>query len=395
MSNHTPKKIPSTPQYRRHKASGRAVVTLQGKDHYLGAFGSKSSRIEYDRLLSEWLANGRMLPPAETGDVLTIAKLILRYWSFGKSYYKKDGKPTGQLTVIKAALRLLRRYYERIPAVDFGPLALQALQSRMIESGLSRSYINGHTGRIKLMFKWAVSQQMLPVTVYQALATVSGLRKGRTAAREPDPIMPVADDVREATLPFLPPIVADMVKLQRVTGSRPGEICLLRPSDVERGSEIWCYRPSSHKTQHHGRDRRIYIGPRGQVILSPYLLRPSDSFCFSPAEGDQERKEQKRALRKTPVQPSQRDRSKAKPRRKPGQRYTTKSYFYAVRRGCQKAGVPLWSPNQLRHSAATEVSHRFGLVAAATVLGHSKPDTTLLYAERDYSLAEKIMKDIG
>lgn len=50
------------PSYRRHKHSGQAVVTLDGRDFYLGPWRSKVSRTEYDRLIGEWLANGRRLP---------------------------------------------------------------------------------------------------------------------------------------------------------------------------------------------------------------------------------------------------------------------------------------------------------------------------------------------
>jgi len=55
-----PKLSPNTlPKYRRHKASGQAIVPLNGRDHYLGRYGTKASRVEYDRMTSEWLANGR------------------------------------------------------------------------------------------------------------------------------------------------------------------------------------------------------------------------------------------------------------------------------------------------------------------------------------------------
>src|SRR5262249_4354731 len=37
------------PSYRRHRASGQAVVTLNGVDHYLGRFNSPESKAEYDR----------------------------------------------------------------------------------------------------------------------------------------------------------------------------------------------------------------------------------------------------------------------------------------------------------------------------------------------------------
>ena len=44
------------PSYRRHKVTGQAVVTLAGKDHYLGSYGTPESRENYQRLVSEWLA---------------------------------------------------------------------------------------------------------------------------------------------------------------------------------------------------------------------------------------------------------------------------------------------------------------------------------------------------
>ena len=43
---------PSIPKYRRRRASGQAVVTLGGKDHYLGPHGSKASQREYDRRMA-------------------------------------------------------------------------------------------------------------------------------------------------------------------------------------------------------------------------------------------------------------------------------------------------------------------------------------------------------
>jgi hypothetical protein len=58
---------PRTPSYRRHKPSGQAVVTLDGRDIYLGGYGTRESRTEFDRLLAEWLANGRRIPSPASG----------------------------------------------------------------------------------------------------------------------------------------------------------------------------------------------------------------------------------------------------------------------------------------------------------------------------------------
>jgi hypothetical protein len=60
-----PKLIDSRPKYRKHKATGQAVVTLSGKDFYLGPYGTKVSHREYDRLTGEWMvADGPTAPTA-------------------------------------------------------------------------------------------------------------------------------------------------------------------------------------------------------------------------------------------------------------------------------------------------------------------------------------------
>jgi integrase len=131
-------------------------------------------------------------------------------------------------------------------------LGLKAVRNVMVEAGLARPTINQHVGRICRMFKWLSAEQLVPVSVYQALVVVDGLRKGRTQARETAPITPVEDPIVDATLPFLPEVVADMVRFQRYTGCRPAEVCLIRPCDVDRSSDVWAYVPESHKTEHYG-----------------------------------------------------------------------------------------------------------------------------------------------
>ena len=73
------------PKYRRHKATGQAIVTLSGHDYYyLGPYGTKASKIEYDRLVAEWLAQGRQLPGSGTAD-LTVVELCAAIWRYAKT----------------------------------------------------------------------------------------------------------------------------------------------------------------------------------------------------------------------------------------------------------------------------------------------------------------------
>ena len=299
------------PTYRHHRPSGRAVVTLNGRDHYLGPWKSTASRVEYDRLIQEWLDNGRKIRSSGHAYDITITELASEYWKYAKEYYVKNGKPTGQVPGIKVSLRTLRETYGRKLVCEFGPRCLELLQQHTLSEDLSRRYINDNIDRIRRMFKWGVSKELVSVDVYQALTTVPGLRRGRSAVREMELIQPVTDQIIDVTLPQLSPTVADMVRFQRHTGCRPGEACIIRPCDVDTTDEIWTYCPESHKTQHLGRERLIFIGPKTQDVLRPYLLRDKATYCFSPAESEQKRNTQRHQRRKFPITPSQ---SKRHPR---------------------------------------------------------------------------------
>jgi hypothetical protein len=114
------------PSYRLHRARNLAVVTLDGRDHYLGAYGSPQSHEVYARLIAEWRANrGHLLPTTAAGPAadrtLTIDDLILAYWRHVEGYYVKDGRPTSEQDNIRQALRFLRRLYGNTSAIDFGP----------------------------------------------------------------------------------------------------------------------------------------------------------------------------------------------------------------------------------------------------------------------------------
>jgi integrase len=210
------------PKYRLHRGSGQALIQINGQRIYLGVYDSPESQEQYRRLVAEFLATGqRPEPKRSANSPLTIDQLILAYFRYATGYYQKDGKPTDELDGIRSALRRLRQLYGRTLARDFGPMAFKLVREAMVQEELSRKYINDSMSRIRRMFRWAVAEELVSVSVHQALATVPGLRRDRSKARETEPVAPVADEVVEATLDHMPPIVADMVRLQRLTGCRP------------------------------------------------------------------------------------------------------------------------------------------------------------------------------
>jgi integrase len=384
------------PTYRKHKPSGQAVVTLNGKDHYLGAHRTAASKETYNRLVQEWLVRGRRLP--ESNAELIVNKVILAYWRVIEPSITASvaGSTPGELYNQRSALRIVRELYGRTPAAEFGPLALKAVRQKMIETGWCRAFVNRQVNRVRRMFRWAVSEELIPAHVYHGLQSVEGLRRGKSGAREKAPVRPVPEAFVDAVLPYLLPPVRAMVELQRLTGMRPGEVLSMRGCDLDTTGAVWIYAPQSHKTQHLGHRRAIYIGPKAQLILKPFLKSELAAYLFSPKEAEVFRNAERRKQRRTPLTPSQRKRKpKAKRRRAPGLVYDIASYRRAIARACNQAEVPHWHPHQLRHNAATRLRKEFGLERARAVLGHRSPVVTEIYAELDGTLAASVMEKIG
>ena len=409
-----PRQPGTVPKYCRHKASGRAVVRINGHDHYLGSYGSPESHERYARLITEWRTSQKQRASDFTGsiaaarwDKLTVNELILRYLRFAQTYYVKDGEPTQEFEDMKYSLRALRLLYGRTLVPEIGPLALKAVRQYMIDvDDLSRGVVNQRTNRIKRVFKWAVSEELAPPGAYEALRSVAGLRYGRTTARETAPVKPVPQAWVDAVLPYASPQVAAMIYVQRIAAMRPCEVVIMRPCDIDMSGDVWIYEPLEHKNRWRGQQRLIPLGPKAQAIIRPFLTLKTDAFLFSPRDAEAWRNEQRRQNRKTAITPSQAKRKpKKNPKRAKRDRYDVASYRRRITYGIKKANrqrkregrqpIPHWSPLQLRHSRATEVRKNFGIEAAQVVLGHVRADVTQIYAERNLGVAIQVAKETG
>jgi len=285
--------------------------------------------------------------------------VLAAWWSECKRRYSSKGKgKLGNAQNWRPIIRLLRVHHGDGRAEDLGPVALRRLlEEAAKENDWSLGYTKMQLARVKRIYKWAVSEELVNVTAYQRLATVE-LRHGRRAK----PIPPVDDELVDRTLPLLSPKIADMVRIQRLTGMRPGELVIMRPEDIDRSSDVWTYTPESHKTEHRGKVRTIYIGPKGQAILAPWLVKATD-YVF----------------------PTRRARH-----------YTSDSYRRAITRVCEKHGIPRWSPHQLRKAAATKIRSALDVESAASVLGHSSSVVTQQhYAAADRARAIEAAKVLG
>ena len=176
-----PKLTRKLPSYRLHKASGQGVITLNGKDVYLGTYGSAESRSEYDRIVAEWLANHHQdlatpptaRAPEDATHDLTVNELFSAYWQFATGYYVKNDQPTGEVENLRDAARPMTTLHGQSSASQFGPLALEAVRQAMIDQGLCRRVINGRVNRIRRIFKWGVSKQILSPLVLQSLQSLA------------------------------------------------------------------------------------------------------------------------------------------------------------------------------------------------------------------------------
>lgn len=402
-----PRQSNPVPTYRLHKQSGQAVATVRHpdgrrRDVLLGRYNTPESKVEYERLLATLRASGSPAVvavgrPAPTPAV-TVNEVLLAFLTFAAGYYRDpDGKPTSELKNYRDALRPLRKLFGPVPAAEFGPVALKAVRQAMIDGGLSRPVINKAVGRIKRVFRWAASEELVAAAVYQQVATLPGLARGRTPAREPEPVKPVDPGLVADTLPFLNRQTAAMVRVQQLTGMRPGEVCRMTAGAIDRSVAVWAYTPARHKTAHRGKARRVRLGPQAQAVLTPFLGGDPDAPLFSPRQAREERYAAMRAARRSKVTPSQVCRKKAapNPRAMPAAAYSAHSYARAVERAARRAGVAHWHTNQLRHTHATAVRKRFGLEGAQVALGHSRADVTQVYAERDDELAERVAREVG
>jgi integrase len=362
------------PKYRRHSGRDKAFIEIRRRRIYLpGRFGSPESRQAYVQQLAALRAEDEGPPPP----TVTVASLARRYLDWAVGYYDN-----AERDCLRGAIQCLVDEAAGVLVREFGPRAFRLVRDAMVARGWSRGYVNHQAARLRRVFRWGVARELVPPAVLQGLQAVAPLRAGRTAARETPPVLPVDPGAVEATAAVATPVVAAMIRVQAATGMRSGNLVRLRPGDLDRSGEVWLYRPASHKSAWRGQDLVIPLGPRAQAALKPFLDRPPEVWCFSPRESEAARRHSRIDQRKPRA-------------RRPGLRYTTRSYRRAVARACARAGIEPWTPHRLRHTVATAIRAEFGLEAAQTVLGHSRADVTQMYATRDLALAISVAARVG
>jgi integrase len=423
---------PHVPQPSLHKPSGRARVMLpvgtgRRAQVWLGEWGTPEADAEYHRVVQLWLQAGRTWPPPATapGTVRTVRNLADAYAAWAKSYYVKGSRATSTHHVVLRALTLLcRAGFDVGPIADFGPQKLARFQAWLAahpDRLWSRPTINTYVQHIRAMFRWGVAQELVPEHVYRALTAVPALRRGRAPAagmdapRENENVPPVPLEHVRRVLPFMPPTVARMVQVHALAGCRIGEVLAMRFGHLhhENGKGItqselrgdapqvlvYSVPDDANKTEHHGRDRRVFFGPNCCRVLWLELRDAAavgplngSTVVFSPRRAERARLAAMRAAAKAAGRPVRRKVARDV-RAQVGDTYNRHSYRQAIRRACKahnreaekRDHVPVWVPAQLRHTAASRIAAQESLEAARELLGHAELRTTMRYVAVDDS----------
>ncbi|CAB5207021.1 XerC Integrase [uncultured Caudovirales phage] len=334
------------PTHLIHSTTGIGFIKWSGATLYTSADPVEASRKyhEYCRNIDLF---GHPTPPKSTASITT-ADLAARYHAHvikTKPPESKEDKPVG------VAMRWLATV--DCPADQYTPAKLVGLRQQWVDDGQSVSTISKKHNYVLCAFRWAAQMDLVPATVWTSLTTVTKIKPGRSAAKQPRKVHPVSDEHLDAVIPHLKPDVAAAVEFQRLTGCRSAEVLRLTMGQVDGST----YRPVKHKNAWRGKARTIHLGNRALSLIAKWATDDPHRPLFLSMDSAE--------------------------------------YGKRIKRACKRAGVPHFSPHQIRHAHGTLVRAKYGLDAAQAALGHSSARTTEIYAEVSQALAKKVSDDIG
>lgn len=394
------------PRLCHHKKRDYAYITVDGKQIYLGKWGSAEAQASYDRFLLNWIKTNGETKKENPHKGYTVTEIAV---AFVADYKERPVKSDSDLQTFTRISDRLGSLFPGRQADNFRIRDLETLRDSFQKEEFtrngkqqkrSRTYLNKLISRTKMMFSWGASKEMVSAETVARLKYLQPLRKGHTTAPEAAGHHLISDKDYKAVLPFLPAYYKDIVEVLHLTGMRPSELCNMRVCDIDRSGKIWIYQPEHHKTEHSGATRIVGLGKKTQAVLRKHLTkRQDDEYVFTPARAMESRWKIQRKQRKSPLQPSQVEREK---QRASGKMARFKPKLDApiitkrVRAACNmalkaKKISQAWTPYDLRHTAITDVRTKYGAESAQHFAGHSNLDTQKYY---DHS-AVQIVTDLA
>jgi integrase len=281
-----------------------------------------------------------MQPPLSRED------LIGRYNAHAREYYRRaDGSPTRHAGNIELATRPL---VSQLPAETFGLDDLREYRDSLIDRGLKRRTINQWVGWTRGMFRWAAREKLIPPALVAELSLLEPLRYGRSRAKEHNDGVIVTLAMVLRLLPELSSVVGSMLRIQWLTGMRPGEVVSMKWSELIDFDGCTVYRPTQHKTKHHNRSRVIVLVDEIMHLINSQEQRGDHVWNNTW-----------------------------------GRPYNTHTYCMSVSRACKRLGITVWTPGRIRRSTATYARRITDTETVQRLLGHASPEMTEWYYDLD------------
>jgi integrase len=344
----------------------KGYLFARGPDGVQRWFGHKSdpeSTQRYAAFLSD-VVQGRLTggKPVEPGDKrLTVAELCLQYVTRELPRFTK-----AEADCQKCAIRIAREMFGALPVTDFGPLRLRLVRDAMVAGDQnakphprkpwSRGFVNRQVKRLRAVFRWGVSWELVPPSVVDALAAVRSLVPGESSAAETTPRRAVSKADIDAVREKLKQRHRDVFDLMLLTGARPGELLGLTTGMIDRTGEVWRADLAQHKTAHKGKSRTLYFNATAQLILRRYIKADPAAKLF------------------------------------PFGRHT---FGGVLKNACARANVPRFVPHQLRHTVVTRLVDELGIEFAQRVAGHATAAMTEHYSRAAEAKAVEAVKRLG
>ncbi|MFO1042232.1 MAG: site-specific integrase [Planctomycetaceae bacterium] len=348
--------------------TGRAFTKVDGRFISLGRGDNPESRQRYAAILTAH-TSGKLVeksPQTAQSKAITINELLLRFVTEALPKYSASERHC-QMTVI----RLTRKLFGHTAAAEFGPLKLRTLREAMIAGDpderdsdgtpkprkpWSRNTVNRQVKRLRAIFRWSVSWELVPASVVDALDMVASLTASETTAAESKPRYAVPDADFQAVRKTLREKHRDMLDLLSLTGARPGELLSLTTGMIERSEPVWRCELKQHKSAHKGKRRVLFFNVAAQAILRKYLKANPD--------------EQLLKMRRD-------------------------NFGHVIKRACIRAGVTPFCPHQVRHTVATKLVDAIGIESAQRLLGHASSAMTEHYSKAAEKKAIDAAKRLG
>ena len=343
------------------------VTSVDGKQKktYFGGYFDPAAWEKYCSFISgNQVPDEAVISPAVPSAGLSVEDLCKRFLAANKNILT----PARWHLFKQVFLGHLAPFFHlRIDA--FGAPQLRMLQKRLDASGkYVKGTVAGYIGLVRRVFRWGRMEGLVSrETVVDLTEAIT-----RSTSRVNPPRESVRPEVYRKTLPFLVPPYREIIQLLYLTGARPSEILNMRTDEIDRSSPTWLYRPAHHKSGYHGKTRLIPLGPQARELITTWFDAHPKRVGYLFQRGDLPRNH---FVNIRPIHFIQ--------------------LSDIVASAAKRAGVPHWTPYQLRHLVATEIQRSSGIEAAGAVLGHASINTTQIYIDRNTAAACQVAEKRG